>query len=174
MKTLKLVAMVLFIGIIAVSCKKEEGPAGPQGPAGTNGTDGNANVTLYRFGTQSFTSTNYYRVDIAPIGLTQTLFNSSVLMSYYFDPAGGSWYPVGQIGANSNYTTRQFFYSYADSVSWALNIKNTDGTTYTGVDVTWDSLKLYVIPANIFKNAKADNLNFNDYNQIKTYFSESK
>jgi hypothetical protein len=172
MKTWKLLAMMLFIGIIAVSCKKEEGPVGPQGPAGTNGTDGNANVTLYRFGTQSFTSTNYYRVDIAPAGLTKTMFNTSVLMSYYFDPAGGSWYPVGQVGANSDYTTRQFFYDISDTVGWALNVRNTDGAAYTGTDVTWDSLKLFVIPANNFKRAEADKVDFNNYDQVNNYFPE--
>ena len=55
-----------------------------------------------------------------------------------------------------------------------LNIKlnNYDGSDYSGFDVTWDSVKVYIVPANIFALAKDQYVNFNDYNSVADYYNK--
>jgi hypothetical protein len=45
MKSLKFISLLLFVLIVAVSCKKETGPAGANGTNGTNGINGVNGVT---------------------------------------------------------------------------------------------------------------------------------
>ncbi|HNX06995.1 MAG TPA: hypothetical protein PKL96_05375 [Bacteroidales bacterium] len=169
MKTLKLFAMILFIGIIAASCTKE-GPEGPQGAAGTNGTDGNANVRYFGFGPTIFTSTqseNHFFLHIS-----DGTADSSLILPYYY--SNSFWYQVGEIGWGANYLSRYYYLTTPDSTRLNCQVRNIDGSAYTGADVTWDSIKVLVIPANVFRSAKADDVNFNDYKQLNTYLSEKR
>jgi len=172
MKTLKFLVIILFIGLIAVSCKKEEGPAGPKGPAGTNGTDGtdgNANVSVYGFSSVTFTSAlDYHYFDIP---ITSGMIDSSFFAGY-FDASGG-WYEIGQIGPVGAYQSRYWLYDYATYCAYGVRIHNVDGSLYSGADVTWDSVRIFVIPANIFRRAEADKVDLSDYKQVDCYFSKN-
>jgi hypothetical protein len=166
MEKLKLMAIVLLIGIIAVSCKKETGPAGP---AGTNGNDGNANVTMYVYGTQSFTSVNGYIASFTPTGLTASMIETSMMLSYYKPGANYPWYTVGGLGANLAYQTRMLMYT--DPISIDIRLNNPDGTAYTGIDQTWDSVRIFVVPASVIKIAGKQNIDLKDYASAKNYLS---
>jgi len=170
MKKFKLVAMILFIGIIAVSCKKEAGPAGPAGPAGTNGTNGNANVTVYSYGSQVFNSANAYFIDFPLTGITNSGIDSCLVMSYYVPNGYSNWYMAGQVGPGNTYQSRCFVNNFDIVPAFRIILGNPDGTAYSGADVTWDSVRVFVIPANTFRRAEADKVNFNNYNQVHNYF----
>jgi hypothetical protein len=167
MKNLKLLAIILVIGIIAVSCKKEEGPAGPAGAAGTNGTNGNANVTVYGFPSVTYTSLSANHTFILPISFG--MVDSSMIIPYYKTAA--VWYAAGEIGLDVDYLTR-YYLEILTSTSTNLNIKmmNTDATAYTGADQIWDSVRVFVIPANIFKSTPMGKVNFNDYKSVSSYY----
>jgi hypothetical protein len=167
MKNQKLFAMILVIGMIALSCEKE-GPAGPQGLAGTNGTNGNANVMVYSYGTTIFNSANSYWNTFTPAGLTSANYNSSIFLSYYKNDS--YWYTVGGMGPfGMGYQTRQFL---SDTPHLNIKLNNYDGTDYSGFDVIWDSVKVYIVPANIFAIAKDQHVNFNDYNSVADYYDK--
>jgi hypothetical protein len=178
MKKIKLLAMILFLGAIAVSCEKEgpAGPAGPSGPSGSsgaNGTNGNANVTVYGFGETVFNAANLYWVSFEPAGLTNSKVDSSLIMAYYKTGAGASypWYPTGDLGPNSTYQTKMFVYDLIPP-SVEVRLYDPDGSNYSDVDVTWDTVRIFVIPANIFRTAQDDDVNFNDYQSVSSYFPQ--
>lgn len=167
--------MLLMMGIIAASCEKE----GPQGPAGTNGTngingtngtngtDGNANVTVYGFGSKTFTSSSYEQSYILPI--TAGIVDSSVILPYYHYQS--FWYPVGSVGYMGSFSTR-FYISPASPSSYLLaQVRNADGSAYTGSEVIWDSTRVFVVPANVFRSSKASNVDFSDYREVEAYYS---
>jgi hypothetical protein len=166
MKKLKLLAMVLLIGIVVVSCKKETGPAGP---AGTNGKDGNANVTMYVYGAQTFTSANGYIASFTPAGLSTSMIETSMMISYYKPTGPYPWYTVGGIGSNYEYQTRMLTYTGPTRIDIRLN--NPDGTAYTGIDQAWDSVRIFVVPASVIKIANKQKVDLNDYATAKNYLS---
>ena len=171
MRTLKLFAMILLIGIIAVSCKKETGPTGPQGPSGTNGTNGtngNANVTVYGFGSTTLNSGNGYYGYFYPAGLTSGMIDSSTVVSYY-QVGANEWNMANGLGPAANYATIQYTYG-GGSPFVSIYLRNADGTTYTGSDVTWDSVRIFVVPANIYKIANRNNLDYKNYKAVNNYF----
>ncbi|MCK9613523.1 MAG: hypothetical protein PHR81_10680 [Bacteroidales bacterium] len=173
MKKLKILAMILFIGIIAASCEKE-GPAGPAGTNGTNGidgTDGNANVTVYGFGETVLNAVNLFWVSFKPAELTSGMVDSSFILAYYKSGATVNypWYSGGGIGPDGLYQTKMFI--YRDPTSVDLRLYNPDGSAYSSIDVTWDSVRIFIVPANIFRNAEMEKVNFNDYSQVSNYFS---
>jgi len=169
MKTLKLLAMILIIGALAASCEKEEGPTGPQGPAGAAGANGNANVMVYGFGETTLTSVSTEKSFTLPISSGKV--DSSMIYPYFHHNSW--WYPAGSIGYASSYLTRYYIFPGTTSSSLLIGIKNVDGSVYTGADVTWDSVRVFVIPANVFKIAKNQNVDFNDYQAVADY-CESK
>jgi hypothetical protein len=166
MKNLKLLAIIVFIGIVAVSCKKEEGPMGPAGPTGTNGTNGNANVTVYGFGPKTFTTTSFEHNWILPV--SGGMADSSMIMPYYFQY--DYWYPVGSVGYAGSFSSR--FYLSPETISTLLfaQVRDADGSTYSGADVIWDSIRVFVIPANILKSTPAGKVNFKDYQSVSSYY----
>ncbi len=171
MKTLKLLAMIMITGIVAVSCKKE-GPAGPQGAAGTNGTNGtngNANVTVYGYGTDTLKASNNYAANYYPAGLTSGLVDSSIIVTYY-SAYPGEWNMANGYGPSGQYATIQYTYGGSTPALVSVYLRNVDGTGYTGVDVIWDSVRIFVVPANIYKIAKHDKLNYNNYKAVNDYF----
>jgi hypothetical protein len=166
MKNLKLLTIILFIGIIAVSCKKEEGPVGPAGPAGTNGTNGNANVTVYGFGAQTYSVVNYEHPFTLPV--SAGIADSSLIFPYYHYSVW--WYPVGSVGYGGTYSSRYYIYPNTTSTTVQIQVRNADGSSYSGADITWDSVRVFVIPANIFKSTPAGKVNFKDYQSVSSYY----
>jgi hypothetical protein len=166
MKKLKLLAMILCLAIVAVSCKKEEGPQGPAGPSGTNGTNGNANVTVYGFGAQTFTSTAPTVAIILPISGTRV--DSCLILPYYHYTSW--WYQFGEIGYGSAYQSRYYIYPSDSTSTLLLQIYDLDGTVYTGADLTVDSIRVFVIPANIFRSTPTGKVDYNDYQSVSSYY----
>ena len=169
MKKVKMLAILLMIGIIAVSCKKEEGPQGPTGPAGPAGANGNANVTIYGFPgdtlTTTFTALNFY------LPITPGMADSSMILPYYF--TNSFWYLAGGLGYGGNYLTR-FGIEIAVTTTTRvfIGVFDPDATPYSGMDIIWDSIKIVVIPANIFKKTPIDKVDFKDYQSVKSYYTE--
>ena len=165
MKTLKRLCVLLIIAAVASSCEKEAGPAGP---AGTNGTNGNANVTVYGFSEHTFSSlapgTNY------TLPISGGMADSSLIIAYY--RMYEFWYQMGEIGYGANFASRYFIEPLPTSTYLRIDIKNVDGTNYTGGDITWDSIRVFVIPANIFRSAKMDNIDFKNQSEVSAYFDE--
>jgi hypothetical protein len=163
MKTLKLLFALLIIAAIATSCEKEAGPAGP---AGTNGTNGNANVTVYGFSGYTFSSLNFATHYTLPI--SSSMVDSSLILPYYF--ISGFWYQMGEIGYGANFASRYFIEPSPTEAYLRIDLKNVDGTNYTGADITWDSVRVFVIPANNFRSAKKDNIDFKNQSEVSAYF----
>lgn len=156
--------MILFIGAIAVSCEKE-GPAGPAGTNGTNGTNGNANVKVYGYGEVTLNFANSYTTKYVPDGLTSGLIDSSAIFAYYSNY--GQWNMANGYGPTSEYGT----VLYTDPEPYiAIYLRNPDATFYSGADVTWDSVRVFIIPAMALKVAKKQNIDFNDYTEVSNYF----
>ncbi|HOY30534.1 MAG TPA: hypothetical protein PKW80_01520 [Bacteroidales bacterium] len=165
MKTLKLLVALLIIAAVATSCEKEAGPAGP---AGTNGTNGNANVTVYGFSGHTFSSllpgTQY------TLPISGGMADSSLILPYYH--ISDYWYQMGEIGYGANFASRYFIEPLPTVTYLRIDIKNVDGSNYTGGDITWDSIRVFVIPANIFRSARLDNIDFKNHGEVSAYFDE--
>jgi len=168
MKNLKFFAVALFVmGMIAASCEGPEGPRGPAGTSGSNGTDGNANVSVYGFPSDTLTSAVYWVYHTLPI--TGGLLDSSMIVSYYSNGVG--WYQVGELGPGALYQTRYWLYGYTASSEIGIGVANSDGSLYTGSDIVWDSLRVFVIPANQFYAAEPE-VNFSNYYEVESYFDQ--
>jgi len=169
MKNLKIFAVILFVmGMIASSCEGPEGPRGPAGTAGTDGTDGtdgNANVSVYGFPADTFTAAINSHSYTIPI--TSEVFDSSFFLGYYY--SSGGWYEVGQMGAIGAYQSRSWLYVYSTYTTYGVRIHNVDGSAYSGSDVIWDSLRVFVVPANQFYAAEPL-VDFSNYKEVKDYF----
>jgi len=167
MKTLKLLSLLFIIAAIVTSCEKE-GPAGPAGTNGTNVTDGNANVAVYGFSGHTFSSANP--------GTTYTLqisggmADSSLILPYYYMSA--YWYQMGEIGYGANFASRYFIEPFPTVTYLRIDVRNVDGTSFTGGDITWDSIRVFVIPANIFRSAQKDNVDFSRHKEVAHYFEK--
>ncbi|MCK9612503.1 MAG: hypothetical protein PHR81_03210 [Bacteroidales bacterium] len=165
MKT-KLIIVLFLISIFLISCKKEEGPAGPQGPQGPAGTNGNANIKMYGYGPCTFNAANFYTQKYTPDGLTAGLIDSSIIYAYY---SGGfdQWNVVNGYGPLDTYTTVLF----TDPEPYiGIYLRNPDGSWYNGIDVTWDSVRIVIIPANIFLSAMNEKIDFGNYTEVTEYF----
>ncbi len=162
------IATILFIGAITVfsSCKKTTiGPAGPTGATGATGAQGNANVQIYNYGITLLQSANNFRVEFTPAGLTVQKIDSSLIMVYYSE-GSGQWNVANGLGPNGNYATIQF----TDPTPYvSVYLKNADGSYYTGGTVTWQKVRVVIVPAaSVFRKA---NINYNNYNEVAKYYN---
>lgn len=167
MKNLKFLAIILLIGMIA-ACEKE-GPAGPQGTSGingTNGADGNANVAVYGFGSVTLTTAHFEQSFLLPISAEKV--DSSLIMPYYFQY--DFWYPVGTVGYSGDFSTRYYMSPGTPTSLLFAQIRNADGSMYTGTDVVWDSVRVFVIPANVFYTSLDQQVDYDDYQSVTRYF----
>jgi hypothetical protein len=165
MKNLRIFAIVLFVmGLILASCEGPEGPRGNTGPVGPAGPNGNANVRVYGFPGHTFTTTSTIYDFYLPI--TKELMDSSLILPYFLDV---NWYMAGSLGLSGAYATRYWFRSSDRYVS--LNILDSDGSDYSGPSLTWDSVRVFVIPANQFYAAEPV-VNFSNYYEVENYFSQ--
>ncbi len=171
MKNLKIFAVVLFVmGMIASSCEGPEGPRGPAGAAGTDGTDGNANVIVYSFGDTTFTSTaNFIQYHL--VGMTEGQMDSSVVLPY-FSNTGNVWYLAGGYGSGGAYITRFFIWPDATPPTVNIQMLNTDGSDYSGSDETWDSVRIFIIPATDFRMAEENGLNWKNFSEVNSFYNQ--
>ena len=134
MKTFYLLLLLVAASVLATSCSKK----GDTGPAG------NANVTLYNFGSKTFTATTEY-----PLSISQGKIDSSVVLAYY-NPSGeveSAWYNVPGNGPVNLYVTRGLFYqANPTTYSYKVFLHNPSGSSYAG-SVTFRKFRLFVIPA---------------------------
>ena len=104
--------IVACITLMMTGCKGEEGPPGPegaavpQGPQGIQGPAGNANVTLYKYGTMTFTGSHQL---IIP-NVSRATMDNSILLAYYnpSNEAETTWYLMPGFGSQGIYNIRTY------------------------------------------------------------------
>lgn len=144
MKTL-FVAALLFTAIaVSTSCSKK----GDTGPAG------NANVTVYNFGSKTFSSTTDYKLSIS-----QGKIDSSLVLAYY-NPSSESesaWYNIPGNGSSNLYVTRSLLYQETPTTyNYRVFLHNPAGATYTN-SVTFRKFRIFVIPASTLITGRVAN-----------------
>ena len=181
----KLMIIVCAVAITALmGCGKDgdTGPQGEQGPAGangtngvdgtngTNGTNGNANVKLFMFGPTTFTSTDDNEAYNFPSSVTTNMLDSSLVLYYHKNQSGvGSmWYAIPGLGYNSLYDTRAF--TLAHNRTCNIEIKNSDGSNYSGSSQTFSKVKVIVVPSSNYSGSRNSGVNFNDYEATMKHF----
>lgn len=169
-KNLFLIAFLLSVSVIA--CKKGDtgsaGPAGPAGPTGTQGANGNANITMYQFGSQTFTSL----LNLTLQNISKERIDSSLILAYYnpSTEAATSWYPIPGSGSGALYETRYFVSQLTASPSsytFGIRLLKADGTLYT-TQVTFTKIKVIVAPASTIINGR---VNLSDYQAVMNYYN---
>jgi hypothetical protein len=180
MKTLKLLLLIALTAAFVTSCEGPDGPEGPQGPkgdtgatgatglqgpAGPQGVSGNANVVLYTYGSQTFTSSiNYLLTNI-----TQGRVDSSIILAYY-NPSTEettSWFAVP--GPYSTYVTRNYWWQSATDPStytMAVRTHNWAGSLNT-TSKTWTKFRIFVVLASAIETGgKGSEIDLNDYYSV--------
>ncbi len=134
-KTILGLSIVALIVTLA-ACKKE---AGPTGPAGTNGKDGNANVVLYKFAGNDFSTIS---------DVTRRITMSQDSFDRY------AWF--GYLKYDNKLTYSLPGYGYGGLTSYRFYTNNESATSHTfeigkvsGTGESYDSIK--IIGVNISK-----------------------
>jgi len=147
---------ILLLALVAACKKGDTGPAGPagspgqQGPAGPQGMAGNANVTVYTYGSRTFTGLQDYLIP----NVTQAKIDSSMLLAYY-NPSSESptsWYPIPGLGSGGLYETRSLTYQSSSSpeqTTLSVRLVKPDGTGSYATAVTFTRLKIFLVPASV-------------------------
>lgn len=155
------IVTLLFVGVLAMfaSCKKaEKGDTGPAGANGAAGAQGNANVKIYNYGTTTLTASSSAK--FMPAGLTPAKIDSSLIIVYY-SVGSGQWNVANGLGPIGAYATIQ----YSNPLDASINVylRNADGTSYTGGTITWNKVRVVIIPtASVFRIGKVDYTNYAD------------
>lgn len=95
----RLFMLLMLLAAVSISCKGPQGPEGPQGPAGPQGPQGpagNANVISSAWITPSWVSDSYYgnsgyKYDWSVADLTQSVYDSGVILVYWKNWEGKVW-----------------------------------------------------------------------------------
>lgn len=157
--------LCVFAVIFAIACTKEgatgpqgpqgpTGPAGPAGPAGPQGVPGNANVKMYKFETDFTLSSSTSSKSFALTGLTTTDANSSLIVGFYLLSdalCDNFWYNMEGLGCAGSYQSRSYL---ALPSSFYIQLRDIDGTSYSGSDRHFTSAKIFVIPASTVINGR--------------------
>lgn len=167
MKKIQFIALSLIASMIIVSCEGPEGPAGPTGPIGPSGQNGNEEVLMFTYGPVSLDAVGWYNAYYTFGSLTKGKLDSSVILIYY-SAYYSQWNVANGMGPDGDYATIQYF-NESDSTA-VVYLKNADGTTYSGSDVTWDSTKIFVIPASEMAYAQQNKINFSDMRETQEFF----
>ncbi len=177
-------SFAILMAAFFISCEGPEGPAGPtgpqgdqgiqgeQGPAGPQGVTGNANVVLYEYGTQTFTSAvNYLLTD-----MTQDRIDASIVLAYYnpSNEAATAWYAVPGAGSGASYVTRNFWYQTStDPSEYTMGVRtlNHDGTSNTD-SKTWTKFRIFVVLASevLPGGTKSTAVDLDDHDAVCEYF----
>jgi hypothetical protein len=188
MKTKVFYSLAILLAVFFISC---EGPEGAQGPAGAQGeqgpeglpgatgpegVSGNANVVLYEYGTQTFTSgVNYLLTD-----MPRERIDTSIVLSYYnpSNEAETAWYPVPGSGSSGTFITRNFWYQTSFTPSqYTMGVRtlNWDGTSNI-TSKTFTKFRIFVISASEVMpgGAKKASFDLDDHDALCDYLGFSK
>lgn len=166
MKKTFLLLLPMAILFTIASCSKE----GPAGPAGADGQDGNANVIVITHGSDTL-STITSTIDIGlPASVSPATIDSSLVLVYYKGVQSQGcdyWYQSPGLGCGSGYQTRWYYRPVENLVR--LEIKDVDGTAFTGTDRYLTSVKVVIAKGNAFFTGKKE-VDFSSYEAAKAYF----
>ncbi len=175
---------ILFVFAIA-SCDKDDevgsqGPVGPQGETGATGAtgaqgdtgvQGNANVhsSILQLTPNDWTTSGSYGYVASAIDsdLTQSIVDSGLVSVFYFITSSGSWTPLpyNQIITYNSYVfcNWTFFYKL-NQINFRVeqNIAAPNNPGYT---------KFKVIAISASQRNANPNINWNDYEEVKTIFN---
>lgn len=163
-----LLAVTATIMLFA-SCAKDgdTGPAGPAGQNGTNGTngvngqDGNSNVKIYYFGPDTLSSTVTVKNHLLAAEVTQNMIDSSLVLLYYQSSTFPDfWYAAQGIGPSASFQTRWYV---TPGINLFIELRDLDGTAYSGGQVILKKLKLVVAPSSAFSGNRYGQVDYNDY-----------
>lgn len=190
MKTLKLLLIAALSTAFIYSCEGPEGPEGPQGqkgdtgatgatglqgPAGPQGVSGNANVVLYEYGSQTFTSSvSYLLTDIS-----QGRIDSSIVLSYYnpSTEAATMWIAVPGASSTGTYVTRNYWWqSSTDPSTYTMTVRTHTWTgTLNTTSKTWTKFRIFVILASAIETGdKKSEVDLTDYNAVCEFLGIKK
>lgn len=144
MKALFASALLVITAVTVISCSKK----------GDTGPEGNANVTLFNFGSKTFTSTTDYALPIS-----QGKVDSSLVLAYYNPSleAESSWYSIPGNGSTNAYVVRNLlFHANPTTYTYRVFLQNPAGGTFTG-SVTFRKFRIFVIPASTLINGRSMN-----------------
>ncbi|WP_326992652.1 hypothetical protein [Chitinophaga sp. 212800010-3] len=153
-----------------MGCKK--GDIGPQGP------QGNANVTIYTFGSQTFT----VQLDLTLNNISTGKMDSSLVLVYYnpVREAATAWYPVPGAGPGTMYQTRFFTYQVSiDPSNYRLSIRafQAAGSDY-GFPLTFRKIRVIIAPAAAIipgaRMSSSQPVDYNDYYAVLRYYHLSE
>lgn len=154
----------LILVLFSAACSKK-------GDAGPAGKDGNANVTVYNFGTRTFTSSLNFTVNVS-----QGKMDSSMLLVYYNPEAeaASAWYPAPGGGSGGLYNTRILTFQSAPEPSQytvALRVVTPAGAVYA-TPLTFRKTRIFIVPANVVINGarQAPPVDLNDYRAVVKYY----
>jgi len=180
-------SLAMLMAAFFISCEGPEGPAGPagpagqqgdqgiqgeQGPVGPQGVTGNANVVLYEYGTQTFTSSVTYQMPDMP----REMIDESIVLAYYnpSNEATTAWYAVPGAGSGAQYMTRNFWYQTSVTPSnYIMGVRcfNHDGTSHTA-SKTFTKFRIFVVRASevLPGGTKSTAVDLEDHNAVCEYF----
>lgn len=173
--------IVACITLMMTGCKGEEGPpgpegaAGPQGPQGIQGPAGNANVTLYKYGTMTFTGSHQL---IIP-NVSRATMDNSILLAYYnpSNEAETTWYLMPGFGSQGIYNIRTYWYQNGTNYLYGIRSMTPTGASYT-LSLTFKGVRIFLIPASTTINAVAiaEELPFDvkSYQEVVSYYGINK
>lgn len=154
---------LLTLMMIFAACSKKGDP----------GPTGNANVTVYNYGSVTFTgSTNYTLTNIS-----QGMIDSSLVLAYYnpSTEAATAWYPVPGGGPVGAYEVRYFIHQSAATPStytMGVRAQAPAGGPYA-TPLTFRKFKIIIAPANkvLTGGRQAAPVDYNDYEAVRKYYN---
>ena len=157
--------------------KGDKGDKGEQGATGPQGTPGNAGVTMYTYGSKTFTSSTNY---VFPVPLDDV--SNSQIYAYSRPQGGNSWYPVP--GRYASYFEVDCFYAPNGNLQTGttiaiISLYKPDGTSYTS-PTTWTAFRIVVVPipasnitplaATLGAGSKSAALDYSNYQEVAKYY----
>ena len=130
------------------------GPAGPQGPAGATGATGatgpqgpagvagNANVTMYHYGSRTFSYTTTYDFPVNTANV-----DKSLIYAYFQQSINGAWQHAQGMGYDSFYEITVYIDCGSPNSGYRVQLKNVGATTNYTTNVTWHNFRIIVVPA---------------------------
>lgn len=163
-------SIMMYMTILCLSCKK--------GDKGDLGPTGNADVTVYSFGSKSFSQAVDYELPI-PTGK----LDSSLVLAYY-NPSNedaSAWFSVPGTGSSNNYNTRSFFYAKNNSkttTTFSVRLQQTNGSGPYNTSVTFRKFRIIVAPASNFVQVNSTgakkSVDYSDYHAVLKHYNLSE
>jgi hypothetical protein len=170
----RLLAVILVLPALLLSCSGKDGAMGPNGADGANGRDGNANVIAFEFGTRTTTTGHFTYTFPASPGF----IDSSLVLGYSRVEGFASWYPVPGLGADARYMTRSLWYQSQGSppqFTYLVNLSTPDGSADYDTSTTFTQFKIIIVPASVIIPITSRGLlSLSDYNAVAEYLNLSE